>query len=284
MDREDRSGAWIICPYHGNGRERTGSLHVNLTKSGVPVGWVNCLGCGKKGPWNNLAETLKMKQLKASDKVHTSLEFSFEDQQDEITIPLLDVSKHIPWPLDKWRTIPKQTLIDFNVRAVFRRKELEAYIPVVEYKKTVGGIYAKTKMTDEERSSGGKPYLFTSGSWKGTTLFAFDKARKRKGYLWIVEGARDAMKVYSFGGRVVAVLGSNLSMEQKLKIDVLDPELVIIATDPDDAGDKLTEQIKGYYNNFYKVNFPEGKDPAKLTQSRYDKIMQHVYEKYGEAV
>lgn len=287
LDKEDRYGAWVICPYHGGGRERTGSLHVNLYKQGIALGFFHCLGCHKKGNWNTLAETLGIKQLKASDKVHGDMSFSFstpDEDSTEIRLPKLDVNKCLPWPLDGWRSIPKQTLIDFNVRATIRRKELEAYIPVVEYKKTVGGIYAKTRMTDADRGAGGKPYLFTDGSWKKTTLFGFDKARKRKGFLWIVEGARDAMKVYSLGGRVVAVLGSNLSLAQKLKVDVIDPEFIIIASDPDDAGDKLAEQIEGYYDNVYRVRFPKNKDPAKLNQVRFDRIMEKVQRLYGRVV
>lgn len=288
LDREDRNGAWIICPNpnHSRGQERTGSLHVNLTKEGIPRGNFNCLGCGYKGPWNVLAEQLKMKQLKAADKVHAALGFSFQQDEEEIKVPLLDPNKLIPWPLEKWRTINKQTLLDFSVRATYRRKDLEAYIPVYEYKKLVGGIYAKIKMTDEERAAGGKPYLFTDGAWKNKTLFGFDKARKRSGHLWIVEGARDALKVYQLGGRVVATLGANLSIEQKNKIDVLDPELIIIATDPDSAGDKLTSQIESYFDNTVKIDFPtkpKKRDPAQMNQALFDRYMAKINKLYGEA-
>lgn len=289
LDREDRHGAWIVCPNpaHSGGQERSGSLHVNLTKEGIPRGWFNCLGCGYKGPWNKLAtEHLKMKELKAADKVHAALGFSFMQDEQEVRVPFIDPKTLIPWPLEKWRTITKETLIAFNARALFRRNALEVYLPVYEYKKCVGGIYAKTRMTDEERAAGGKPYLFTDGKWKSKTLYGFDHARKRGGYLWIVEGARDALKVWQLGGRVVATLGSNLSIEQKNLIDVLDPELIIIATDPDSAGRKLAKQIEEQFDNTYRIKFPtkpKKRDPAQLNQEKFDFIMAKINKIYGEA-
>lgn len=276
-----RTGIKIRCPYHSGGQERTGSLQINLTKTDVPVGYWNCLACPEKGPWNKLAEKLGLKTLAAADKVHAASGFSFTAEEVE---DMPDLKKLLPWPLESWRTINRETARLYDVRALFRRRELTAFIPVYEYGKVVGGIYAAAKkLTKEQKDRGMKSYIFTDGHWKNNVLFGFDIARKRLKavndglrIVWIVEGARDAMKITMLGGVAVATLGSNFSPQQKQKLDVLDPDLILIGADPDPAGDKLTAMIEAHYSNTLKIEFPKDKDPAQLSEKRYEKIMRKV--------
>ncbi len=270
----DRTGVWIRCPYHSNGMENTPSLHVNLSKPGITVGKFHCLACSEKGNWNKLAEKLSLKHLKASDDTYTAPSFTFSIEKENDLLPL---NKLINWPMSFWRGIPKTTLDQYSVKAIFKQKELIAYIPVIEYNTLKGAIYAKSEITTEQRKQGIKPYLFSQGSWKSSCLYGFDNALKHKSnILWVVEGVRDAMKLASFGAKVVAVLGSNFSKEQKFKVDIIDPEVIVIASDPDEAGDKLAVMIENYYQNTIKVDFKPGTDAADLDVNKYNNIVKRL--------
>ena len=46
--------AWIRCPYHGGGNEKTPSLKINLTSTKASIGSCYCFACGKNIGWNEL--------------------------------------------------------------------------------------------------------------------------------------------------------------------------------------------------------------------------------------
>lgn len=279
-DRDARfksDDVWIRCPYHGGGNERTGSLRIRLG-SDYKIGSWKCFGCKKwSSDWNELAKVLKLKQTKLADQSYTAGDFSFEEAEYTESLPVLQ-DLH-PWPLEEaWRTITGETIQLLKGRMLFYRNKLMLYLPVFSYGEYVGGIRCELVVTDKLKDEGQKSYVNTTGIWSRMNLFGFDIARKRSGPLWVVEGPRDVAKIVQCGGRAVGLIGSYVGPSKLRLIESLDPPMVIIATDPDDAGNGAANELENglKYIPTIRVNFPKGKDPANFTPKSYQKITERL--------
>lgn len=268
---------WIKCPLHGGGNEDTPSCKVNTTGTGAPVGNYFCFGCKQKGGWNRLAGILNLAGFKAADQINDVFAFSIQtDDGTKTRLPKYEKLKL--WPKGKsWRKIDSKTMRLFNGckpdNPVFEDEFI--YFPVLINKRHAGGIYARKIVSKKTKKLGLSSYLNTSGSWTKEALFGYNIAKARKGPLWIVEGPRDTMKIVMLGGRVVGLCGAYVSPKKISLIQALDPSCIIIATDPDDAGDRAREQLKEALTMFpiFEAVFPEGRDPGNFTQKSYDKMM-----------
>lgn len=268
---------WIRCPYHGGGNENTPSCKVNTTGTGAPVGNYFCFGCKQKGTWNKLANTLNLAGFKAADQVNDVFAFSIQtDENKKVRLPNYEQLKL--WPKNRiWRKIDPKIVRLFNGckpdNPVFEDDFI--YFPVINNKKHVGGIYARKIVSQKTKKMGLSSYLNTSGEWTKRALFGYDIAKKRRGPLWVVEGPRDTMKIVMMGGRVVGLCGAYVSDRKIALIEALDPSCIIIATDPDDAGDNARALLKEKLTNFpiYDAKFPEGKDPGNFTPKSYHKML-----------
>lgn len=269
-------GIWIRCPYHKNGQEHTPSMRIRVS-SDYKVGSHRCFAC-KRGTqnWNDLAATLKLKQTKLADQSYTAGEFSFDDVYEE-ELPVL--SEMQDWPITQsWRNISGETLARMRAKMEYRRNKVMLYLPVHVHRKYVGGVHCELVVTQEMKDEGQLSYLNVSGVWSKKNLFGYDIASKMSGPLWVVEGPRDTANVLQCGGRVVGLLGSYVGPSKVALIEALDPPMVIIATDPDAAGDiaanDLEERLE--YIPTVRVNFPRSKDPADMTPTIYSKISRKV--------
>lgn len=275
-------GIWIRCPYHGGGQERTPSMRIRVD-SGHRVGSHKCFGCKKwSSNWNDLAKTLKLKQTKLSDQTYVAGEFSFDSEYEE-QLPVL--SEMQDWPATQgWRNISGETLSRMKAKMEFRMGRVMLYLPVHVHKKYVGGVHCELVVTDEMKDRGQLSYVNVSGTWSKQNVFGYDLARKRNGPLWVVEGPRDTANVVQCGGRVVGLLGSYVGPDKVALIESLDPPMVIIATDPDDAGDSAAEDLENRlkYIPTIRVNFPHSKDPADMTPRIYEKIYRKVAGEYHQ--
>lgn len=269
-------GIWIRCPYHGGGNERTASMRIRVD-SNYRIGSHKCFGCHRwSSDWNELAKTLGLRQTKLSDQVYTAGDFSFEDMDFEEELP--DISQMQPWPSTQdWRGISGKTLALMQARMEYRRRVM-LYLPVHVHKKYVGGIHCELVVTQEMKDRGQLSYVNVSGTWSKKNLFGYDIAKKRRGPLWVVEGPRDTGKLIQLGGRVVGLLGSYVGQSKIELIESLDPPMIIIATDPDAAGDKaaaaLEERIE--FIPTVRVNFPKDKDAADMTVKIYEKLSKRL--------
>ena len=272
---------WIRCPYHGGGRERTGSLRIRMaSEGGFQAGEFKCFGCQTKGKWNDLAATLKLRQTKLSDQAPGGANFSFSDA-DEHELP--DLSKMQPWPESQpWRTITGETLTKLQARMLVHRNHLMVYLPVFVQGEYVGGIKAELVKPKNAKKIKFRSYVNEPGPWVDHALFNYDNARRMHGPLWVVEGPRDAAKLLQLGARVVALMGSNVTKDKLRLIEAMDPPLVIRATDPDAAGRKASIAIRDGLRYIYtiRVKFPEGKDPANLTEKSYRRYCKQYLTKY----
>ena len=132
------------------------------------------------------------------------------------------------------------------------------------------------------KDAGQLSYVNVAGIWSKKNLFGYDIASKMSGPLWVVEGPRDTANVIQCGGRVVGLLGSYVGPSKIALIEALDPPVVIIATDPDEAGEIAANDLEQRleYIPTVRVNFPKGRDPADLTPKTYQKVSENVLRKH----
>jgi len=275
--KEEHDGVKIVCPFHAGGHERTPSCKVNITNA---IGRFYCFGCHTKGDWNLLCEATGMQGFKRSDQVHDVFAFAMpEIHYSEKAPELEDIDAlkryNIPTP---WRGIELETLQLFGARFPKHRFYPQNdffYLPVHVNKKYVGGVYARRVVTKEGKERGEISYINTKGRWSKQYVFGYNIARQRRGPLWYVEGPRDCLKISQLGGRAVAGLGSYVGPHKIKLIEALDPPAVIIATDPDEAGDRARAYLKEHLPMIpvHDAVFPEGRDPANFTPRSFSRMM-----------
>lgn len=287
--RSGEGRAWMVCynPDHAGGNERTPSMTVNLNPSArVPMGYCSCFGCKFKAPWNDMVKHFKREGIASLAVVRegaikeASVTAIFRLPQSDRPAPILETM--MPWSSKlAWRGIPGKTMAAFGARAIksrARHGSIDAYFPVHTFGEYVGGVTAVAMRTNEE---GEKAYVNWPGKWVTTALFGFDVcnsrntlARRSGATVWrhpavfVVEGPRDCLHLQSFGFRAVALLGTTFSKERASLIETLDPPLVVIATDADEAGDAAADRIKSGLPaglRYERLVMPEGSDPADLT-------------------
>lgn len=89
------------------------------------------------------------------------------------------------------------------------------------------------------------------------------------GEVVVTEGPLDALACLRAGAvNVAALCGSQLAREQVLALSAF--KRVLVATDPDDAGNRVAEEVRASLARWAKVGrvkLPTGSDPAKLPTS-----------------
>lgn len=288
--RQDNTSLWIRCPWHGGGRENSGSLRISIDDGSSFFGKAKCYACMDSGvikSYNDVAEHFGLMKLDKNFKAvgFRSLNFGKKvSQRDEFTANF--VISTFDWPEGReWRGIPYKTVIGAKGILTEVRHDLDEPrlgFPVRVWRETVGWVYAR--ISDPRRDENGKKiektmadksYLFSSGSWKEHHVYNFDRAMKRLKAnpdlpLWICEGVRDCLHLDAAGCAVVATLGSSFSQEKADLIKILNPIRVLVASDNDEAGNKLANSIHEKLNAFFpltRVRFGEGKDPCDYTRS-----------------
>ena len=289
-------GAWIRCPNpnHSRGMENTPSLLINV--EGKRQGQLFCFGCKEiKGSWNNLVKYYpKLLTPLSENAIKASIGFSFKnlasDDEDEI-----DVSKLIPWPATKdWRGIRGDTLVRFNTKVVEEkmkygeRKRIMLVFPVMNNEKTVG--YIRATLEKPKPINGKKPptYLNMAGAWSKKSLFGYDQAKQKMRklrklgkptVLWVVEGPRDTMNIEQHGGAAVGLIGSYMTPQKSSMITALDPDVIIIATDNDDAGNLAAENVREQFAELIpciRLLFKGDRDPADLSKEQVKRYIKRA--------
>lgn len=294
----DHKGAWIRCPNprHAGGMERSPSLKINVDP-GKYQGSCYCFGCKEiKGGWNVLAKMLHLKKVTAGAKSE-NVGFSFKKFEAEEEVPNFD--DMIPWsPNHDWRGIRADTLLKFDTKVLTFGQRIYLMFPVYVHGEAQGYVRANQKAPKRDHT--GKKqrnYVNMKGDWVQSSLFGYDLARKRVAKLrklglpvvvWVVEGPRDTMNIAQHGGVVVGLIGSNVTQRKIELILELDPDIIISATDNDDAGnlaaehlahgklreDEKTYEFKGVAGLLpvIRMKFSEGRDPADLTKQQVRKF------------
>lgn len=262
--------AWIRCPHHSKGRENTPSLSINLENKSVPIGTFHCLSCGVHGNYNKIAKDLGIKELKnISDYDGDYIEISNKDEEEFFGSLEENSTKNMQnWdPKVNWRGISGKLLHKIGAKLEYNNigKDNQLYLPISVFGEEIGGINCIL----DRKSSKIRAYFNSSDLKSKKALFPYDYVKKRnKGIIIISEGPRDVLNLNQYGLSALAILGTRSWSDYKKDLILsLNPKKIILALDPDEAGEKATRRIYRDFKNFVKVTvlkLPKGKDPADL--------------------
>jgi DNA primase len=268
----------IICPYH---KEKTPSMVVNTTEPHLGRAW--CFACGANKNFN---------QLMGGNYIESSESLSLSISDDVLNEDSNPVDKDwVNWPRwDKnkvWRTIPGKTVRKVQGRVENTEYGLRLALPCIQNKRVQGLIHCsfyKSKIA----------YLYDKHPFINRTLYLYDHAKKmlsksKTKTLFFVEGPRDALRFTSVGLPTVANLGG-ITVFNEYKAELLldlNPNQIIIATDPDEIGEKLAAMVKDSlpgvrkrrllfdveYDKKGKVTLKE--DPASIDKEKLAKLIRN---------
>lgn len=279
---------WIKCPFHGGGQERTQSCRINLTKnSKYPAGYFYCYGCGKFGNWNELAQGIPNLELLSDEEVkHQDLVIAKLTAAQKSALlgfdesEIVNFSTMVDWnPKKIWRKIDGQLLHDIGAKKFFNKsfQSNQIFLPAYQNNNLKGGIKAILERMAHETA-----YFNTSGPWVKKTLFPYDYVKKfmktRGNIVALVEGPRDALNMIQNGFPALAILGSKNWSTFKANLTLLlDPSLIVLAFDADEAGESATASVLNTFtdkSNIIQLKFKDGQDPGALTKEEVEKYYQ----------
>ena len=142
------------------------------------------------------------------------------------------------------------------------------------------GVDAWLQANPDKDGGDYKKVLYPLNFKAGSLLFGYDDCVKRADELFILEGAREKMKLYQEGfPNSVAIFGTNFSAKQKELVSELAPKKIVLLFDGDPAGYDATEKIasslsQGVFKGCVKkAMVPLDKDPKNLCHDEIRKIV-----------
>lgn len=274
--RQTRTADHIMvkCPFHEDGSPSCG-IFMSQGVS-IQIGTFHCFGCGAKGSWNAFAKKCGFPEIKEWETKFqgkgaiTELKAVYYNNVDSL-VSSLKVSKS-EWPDDlEWRGFSGSLIKSVGGIMVDDPylKSIAAFFPVFIGKSLKGGVkaaYIRDKIS--------LPYVTTKGEWiKRYGLFLFNTIKAMKmNHVVLVEGPRDALKLYSKGIPAIAILGSNnFGASKALLLSSLMPKFVVCLPDNDEAGAHMRDLVKSHMSAHCKtvsIKLPNGVgDPGEMDNS-----------------
>lgn len=272
--------AWLRCPIHKGGNEKTPSLSINLDPRRAAVGCGYCFSCGiVHGGWKVIAETLGLSDFNhETNKIKHIYQLPMPDKKQLLATPLfLPKGKLFN---GNWRGISANIIGKLNTRLVNTELGARLILPITMNDRLRGWI--SCAIHGEEPK-----YLNLNGQWVKNCLFPFDIVRKcfKNKPIYLVEGPRDALNLLQNGVAALAILGSkNWSHNKKIALLSLRTPVIYLLFDSDEAGSKAAKSIELDLHKYVKTirielpdkyNGQEKIDPGNLRpeQIRY---IQHL--------
>lgn len=272
-----RDFAFIRCPFHKGGQERTPSMKLSFVAGKrYQPGSGRCFACNHTFTLDEIASAWGLKGYAASN-ISSEIILEVSDSDTDVMLGKaketfgLDMSSMLPWDktLD-WRGI-KGTLVSKVGGRLYSNPDIRAnqlYLPVFVDFMHIGGIRANIV------KQGKRNYFNTKGSWASDVLFPYDYVKEHSSsrIIVLVEGPRDALNLLQHGIPALALLGAgNWCKRKELLTLGLDPKFVVTALDPDEAGIAGTKKIFASLQNLVDIKMfkmTEGEDPGNLSLVR----------------
>lgn len=256
--------SFVSCPFH---HERTPSLRIWHDPSRIRNGGWKCYGCSEHGNWNKLADALSLERFVTADdqELRNVPEFKYnaldtyfledlgegsEIKQEDLEFFSLKDAKAVRqagFKDNSWRGYDLEFLRR-RIKAKIAKKYNKywyLYLPVLVNDEEVGYIKAQVNKVKDIPS-----YINAGGHWSlSSGLFLFDQSIKLmrsmdKTSLVLVEGPRDALRLYSYGIPAVAILGTHSWSDRKSSLlEGAGVAKIISCFDGDDAGRTATRLI-----------------------------------------
>jgi len=195
----------IVCPFHD---DRSPSCGVNLGKPNLSIGYFNCFACGKKGEWNVLAKRLGLELMEGKDATLKSASIEMPRFDDTAPDPIVGY-------IQDWRNLKAHTLQVAKCYYYLHtgyQNNMEPRICFPLYMDELIG-YSSANVAPYPNKKRAYQYLHKKGNWvHNYGLYPFhllERVRNREDrYCTIVEGIRDALRLWQDGFPAVANLGA----------------------------------------------------------------------------
>lgn len=299
----------VCCPFHDDSTPSAG-IFIGLGMP-IPLGFFNCLGCGRKGHYNNWAkeaglEVIPEWQLRSATELSLNGVSRIVDEVGKSrkfrTLRELMVAvgrkSYIEWPEDReWRGYGGKLIRDLGglLNMPAGADVPVCFLPCKISGKYVGGVAGYLEKRDNRTS-----YLTTRGQWvleNGLLGYQVTKSLIREHdipYVLINEGPRDMMRILTEGMPAVAALGANTWSKHKTKlIEQLGVKRAYALTDNDKGGAVLRENLRAAFKDspvkLEVIRLPEemknGKiikmDPDSCPYDLMEDIAAHIGKKNG---
>lgn len=257
LPKVKRNGKYILicCPFHNDSNPSCS------VKAGAPfAGVFKCFSCGAKGGWDKLAKQLGLDTgVSPTPDIDTDAYAAFFESVDDMVVTTKpspeDIKKGKKFSSD-WRGFDNEFLKSLGAYEVTEKWGEKMLRFAVNVKgKEVGHVRARLKKVK------GKPsYLNMKGSWSKTHgLFLYDESLAlMRGLglttLVLVEGPRDALRLYRDRIPTVCILGTqSWSDEKRMLLETTDIHRVVLCMDGDEAGYNATKMLKDSLDLFFDV-------------------------------
>lgn len=246
---------WACCPVH---EEADPSWQIRDDPGALKHGYQRCFGCGfGGGPFALVMRVLGCEPTEARDFLagheveRVSIEVRVEARKARKDFALPD-EVEMARPFSEWpsaaraylegRKFGAEDMARFGAGyAVDGKLAGRIVLPVLDYRGRITSYAARSFLGDEKRYL--EPAAATGADRSavlGEHLWPPPEEREE---LVVVEGPFDAIAADAAGFFVGAVRGSSVSTDQALSLATW--KRVVIATDPDGAGDAAAEEIAG---------------------------------------
>lgn len=261
--RQKSAGDWkmIQCPFPDH-QDNGPSCGVYMVRGGrAPLGFFNCLGCGKKGHWNKLAEVAHLDTIKEWDNgekyVSDAITAADEDKllgSDTLTVrrvlKIMKCEEAQPWPENiPWRGFKGEMirLVGGMIINDYYNDSVAALFPI----KIAGAVRGAVKAVYEKKTKEQLGYITMSGEWVNSYgLFPFEFTKRmidrfHYNFVILVEGPRDALRLLKLGIPAIAVLGANtIGKTKALYISSLGVDMYYVMPDNDRGGTALWNNLR----------------------------------------
>lgn len=265
----------IPCPFHVESKPSC-SIHMG---NRVPPGTFRCFGCGMSGSWNVIAEALGLQ--KVTERV-LSKQDVFAMLHSKLRSTELRSNEYVPpkgllkWT-GKWRGFDYSFLKQFNPAKWFDplSEEYRILFFVKVGDEVLGHIAAKGNNSKAKPS-----YLFSQGNWAKKALFPYNHISKTDTII-LVEGLRDALKLFYYDLPVLCIYGTNnWSPIKEGLICAKNVRNVILLMDGDKPGLKASRRIYREIKDSFNVRvidlpiLSKKIDPANMPSYMVKKLIK----------
>lgn len=266
----------VQCAFHS---DNTPSMGVYMQRGGrLPLGWFGCLGCGKRGMWNEFADKAKLQHIKEWDTKEKEAAATVSPEVEEsllgqtgVTLKrllsLMNAPEAQPWPDNiNWRGFKGDLIsaVGGLIVSDYRADSIAALFPVKIGGKIRGGV--KAVYTKREGETG---YITMKGDWVDKYgLFPFDYTKRviqrgKLNFVILVEGPRDALRLLKHGIPALAILGANtISRTKAIFVESLGLDIIYVMPDNDQGGSKMWSNVQAIikHTELKRLRLPRDRD------------------------
>ena len=285
----------VCCPVHG---ESNPSMGVSADKQVC-----HCFSCGFKGSFSWLLYKSRDDMFKSFAQAEEFFEDRYELEHHKVSSKLLNIPRYEDTrevhkstkdePLPMYTIAPfksgKETYKYFYDRG-FTKEDVQKFmigrdldsktvtIPIFNKDGSLAGVIGRYISKKRKHNERFRVYSFE----RGKLLYPLDKVNVSKGFIIIIEGCFDAIKMYKVGyDNSLALMSNNMTEVQADIIADLGCTVIYVGDNDSRGLEAKEENIKMLKERDVKVltvDYPkEGKDPCDWSKREIDKMIKSAH-------